>query len=88
MGDDEDQRLASWPGRLPAGDGARDGELLAVDQDGASAPAAGDTQHVVNLVFPVEVVMVGAGGLPEREREQLRAEMWQELHEAINRRIA
>lgn len=41
---------------------------------------------VVNYVFPVEVVLVGS--LPPRERETLRAEVWQELQDAVNRRLA
>jgi len=43
--------------------------------------------RVINYYFPVEVVMTG-GGLPERERELLQADVWQELHDAVYRRLA
>jgi len=41
---------------------------------------------VVNYVFPVEIVLVGS--LPARERAEVRAEIWQELQDAVNRRLA
>jgi hypothetical protein len=42
---------------------------------------------VINYYFPVEIVVTG-GGLPERQRELLQADIWQELHEAVNRQLA
>jgi hypothetical protein len=43
--------------------------------------------QVINYYFPVEVVVTG-GGLADRDKELLQAGIWQELHDAVNRRLA
>lgn len=41
---------------------------------------------VVNYYFPVEVVV--AGGLAPQDRESIQAAIFEDLHDAINRRLA
>lgn len=52
---------------------------------GPAEPGPRDGE-VVNYVFPVEVVLVG--GLGPRERALLQAELYQDLQDAVNRRLA
>lgn len=53
---------------------------------GAEGDAGQEGGEVVNYVFPVEVVLVG--GLGPRERALLQAQVYQDLQDAVNRRLA
>lgn len=69
-----------------------------VDEDGFAAPPSGEEPtadgggaedphgRVINYYFPLEVVVTA--GVPERERELLQEAIWQELHDAVSRRLA
>ena len=52
---------------------------------GGRPEESGPQGEVVNYVFPVEVVLVG--GLGPRERALLQAELYQDLQDAVNRRL-
>lgn len=43
--------------------------------------------NVVNYYFPVEVVYCGAGEITPNDRETIQAGIFQDLYDAINRRL-
>ena len=50
-------------------------------------PENSSSCEVVNYYFPVEVVVSGAGGLTPTDRETIQADIFQDLYDAINRRL-
>jgi hypothetical protein len=70
--DDDDSGLGALPNAIGFGETA-----------GASEPVATSSIGVVNYYFPVEVVV--SGSLPEWERKNLEARIWQSLSDAMER---
>jgi hypothetical protein len=58
---------------------------ITIDEPGS---ASRDEGQVVNYYFPVEVVCCGSGQLGPAEIESIQAGVFQDLYDAINRRLA